>query len=114
MEIKGNMSFWERLVNFCEVWMQMYNWMNVRIPTENALVRQYLGEDTPSVMDITKNMSLYLVNKKPALSIVRQEQPNVVFFHGLHIAATPPALPKVFYVSIRNSVKLPSRKVLMA
>ncbi|KAM0724858.1 UDP-glycosyltransferase UGT5 [Formica fusca] len=91
---ESNMSFWRRLVNFYEVWKHMYSWVNVHIPIEDALAKKYLGEDLPHIDDITKNMSIYLVNKHPALSYIRFEQPNVIFFHGFHIAKVPPALPK--------------------
>ncbi|EFN81471.1 Ecdysteroid UDP-glucosyltransferase [Harpegnathos saltator] len=91
--IESNMSFWDRLVNFCEVWYQIYNWMNVRIPLEDALVRKYLGEGIPSVADLSRNISLFLVNRHPTIAIPRQEQSNVVFYHGFHIKRVLPALP---------------------
>lgn len=97
---ESNMSFWRRLVNFCEVWKHMYDWVNVHIPIEDAIAKKYLGEDLPHIDDITKNMSIYLVNKHPALSYVRSELPNVIFFHGFHIAKVPPALPKVCHTNI--------------
>lgn len=97
---ESNMSFWRRLVNFYEVWKQMYSWVNVHIPIEDALAKKYLGEDLPHIDDITKNMSIYLVNKHPALSYIRFEQPNVILFHGFHIAKVPPALPKVYHTKI--------------
>lgn len=97
---ENNMSFWRRLVNFYEVWKQMYKWANVHTPIEDAIVKEYLGEDLPHIDDITRNMSIYLVNKHPVLSYARLEQPNVIFYHGFHIAKVPPALPKVHYTYI--------------
>lgn len=91
---ENNMSFWRRLVNFYEVWKQMYKWANMHIPIEDAIVKEYLGEDLPHIDDITRNMSIYLVNRHPVLSYARPEQPNVIFYHGFHIAKVPPALPK--------------------
>ncbi|KAL6435773.1 hypothetical protein ACFW04_005573 [Cataglyphis niger] len=114
---ESNMSFWRRLVNFCEVWKHVYDWINVHIPIEDALAKKYLGEDLPHIDDITKNMSIYLINKHPALSYVRSEQPNLIFFHGFHIAKVPPALPKdlkqfldnategFIYISLGTNVK---------
>lgn len=94
------MSFWRRLVNFYEVWKQMYKWVNIHIPIEDAIAKKYLGEDLPHIDDITRNMSIYLVNKHPALSYARPEPPNVIFIHGFHITKVPPALPKVHYIHI--------------
>lgn len=107
---ENNMSFWRRLVNFYEVWKQMYKWANVHIPIEDAIVKEYLGEDLPHIDDITRNMSIYLVNRHPVLSYARPEQPNVIFYHGFHIAKVPPALPKVhtyicIYVYLSNAFK---------
>lgn len=90
-----SISFWERLVNFYLTWSQIYYWTNVRVPLEDALARKYLGNDVPHINDITRNMSLYLVNKHPFLSQSRPEQRNVIFYHGFHIAKVPPALPQV-------------------
>jgi len=96
--VENNMSFWRRLVNFLEVWTQMYYWANVYVPKEDALVKKYLGEDTPHIDDITRNMSIYLVNRHPLFTYRKPEQPNVIYYHGFHIAKTPPALPKVLYL----------------
>lgn len=90
------MPFWKRLINFYEVWTHIYYWVNIRLPIEDALAKKYLGSNTPHVEDITKNMSIYLVNRNPVFSYARSEQPNVIFFHGFHIAATSPALPQVY------------------
>lgn len=69
--------------------------MNEHIPAEDALVKKYFGKDVPHIVDITKNMSIYLVNRHPAFSLHRLEQPNVIFFHSFHVAKVPPALPDV-------------------
>ncbi|XP_014482331.1 PREDICTED: UDP-glucuronosyltransferase 2B18-like [Dinoponera quadriceps] len=105
IQIHGNISFWERLVNFYDVWMQMYHWANVRIPSDDALVKKYLGEGIPSVLDITQNMSLYFINKNPIISYPRQEQSNIMFYHGFHIAAVPPALPKELKQLLDNATE---------
>ncbi|KAL0129001.1 hypothetical protein PUN28_004006 [Cardiocondyla obscurior] len=112
-----NMSFWRRLVNFYEVWNQMYIWANEHSAVEDAIVKEYLGQDLPYIDDITRNMSIYLVNRHPALSYSVPEQPNVIFYHGFHIAKVPDALPKnvkqfldnategFIYVSLGTNVK---------
>ncbi|KAL6257012.1 hypothetical protein P5V15_011948 [Pogonomyrmex californicus] len=92
--VENNMSFWRRLVNFYEVWMQMYAWVNKFVPVEDALAKKYLGEDLPHISDIARNMSIYLVNRHPAFLHGKPEQPNVIYFHGLHIAKTPDPLPE--------------------
>lgn len=81
--------------------MQIYHWVNVFLPQEDTLVKKYLGSDTPNLRDIIKNMSVYLVNKPPALTYANSENPNVIFYHGSHIATTPPALSEVYIIFSR-------------
>lgn len=93
---ESNMPFWSRLVNFYEVWRQMYSWVNEHTPVEDAIAKEYLGQDLPHIDDITRNMSIYLVNKHLAFLQGRPEQPNVIFYHGFHISKVPDAPPKVY------------------
>jgi len=93
--VENNMSFWRRLVNFYEVWKQMYLWANEHSAIEDAIAKEYLGEDLPDINDITRNMSIYLVNRHPVFLHSRPEQSNVIYYHGFHIAKVPDALPKV-------------------
>lgn len=93
--VEGDISFWRRVINFIDVWSFMYRWMNVCVSREDALAKKYLGKDTPHILDITRNMSIYLTNRHPLFTYGRPEQTNLVFFHGFHIAKTPPALPEV-------------------
>jgi len=90
------MSFWKRLVNFYEVWKQIYIWMNEHSAIEDAIVKEHLGKDLPHINDITRNMSIYLVNRHPVFLHSRPEQSNVIYYHGFHIAKVPDALPKVY------------------
>ncbi|KYM77712.1 Ecdysteroid UDP-glucosyltransferase [Atta colombica] len=112
-----NMSFWRRLVNFYDVWKQMYSWMNEHVAMEDAIAKKYLGEDLPHINDITRNMSIFLVNRHPAFVHGKPEQPNVIYYYGSHIAKVPDALPKnvkqflddakegFIYVSLGSNVK---------
>lgn len=91
----NDVPFWKRLVNFLEVWIQLYYWQTVCIPKEDALAKKNLGEDTPYIDDITRNMSIFLVNRHPLFTYRKPEQPNIVYYHGFHIKKTSPTLPKV-------------------
>ncbi|RLU27378.1 hypothetical protein DMN91_001182 [Ooceraea biroi] len=90
--VEGNLSFWQRLQNFIDVWSYLYYW------THHNAVRNGIEEnfesDTPNVIDIVKNMSIFLVNENPLFAYARPEQPNVIFFTGFHIQKTPPLLPE--------------------
>jgi len=94
--IENDISFWGRLVNFWLTWKQIYYWTNVYAPMEDALARRHLGPDMPYIDDITKNMSIYLINRHPLLSQSRSEQANVVTFYGFHLREEMPPLSKVY------------------
>ncbi|XP_011863824.1 PREDICTED: UDP-glucuronosyltransferase 2C1-like [Vollenhovia emeryi] len=115
--VETNMPFWRRLVNFYEVWANMYSWASEHSAVEDAIAKEYLGQDLPHIDDITKNMSIYLVNKHPVFSYGRPEQRNVIFYHSFHITKTPDILPQnikqflddakegFIYVSLGTTVK---------
>jgi len=74
----------------------MYFWANEHSAIEDVIAKEYLGKDLPDINDITRNMSIYLVNRHPAFLHTKPEQSNVIFYHGFHIAKIPDALPKVY------------------
>lgn len=90
-----NLSIWQRLWNFIDTWNLIHYWINDYVPMEQKIVKKYLGNDVPYIIDIIKNISVMLVNENPILTYPRPEQPNAVFFSGIHIQKTPPSLPKV-------------------
>lgn len=90
-----NPSIWQRLWNFIDTWYFIHYWINDYVTIEQKIVKKYLGNDVPYIIDIIKNMSVMLVNDNPILTYPRPEQPNAVFFSGIHIQKTPPSLPKV-------------------
>ena len=69
--------------------------MNEHVAIEDAIAKKYLGEDLPHINDITRNMSIFLVNRHPAFVHGKPEQPNVIYYYGSHITKVPDALPKV-------------------
>ncbi|TGZ49803.1 Ecdysteroid UDP-glucosyltransferase [Temnothorax longispinosus] len=76
---------------------------------EDAIAKEYLGQDLPHIDDITRNMSIYLVNKHPTFLHGKPEQPNVIFYHGFHIAKAPDTLPEfvlIFSLAAHPNIKL--------
>ncbi|XP_071563454.1 UDP-glucosyltransferase 2-like [Temnothorax nylanderi] len=86
--------FWRRLVNFINTWWNIYSWFNNFANKQQKIAEKYFGNDIPHITDVEKNMSLILINQEPLLAYARPEIPNIVHFSGLHIAKTPPSLPK--------------------
>lgn len=62
---------------------------------EEETAKKYFGNDRPQLVDVMKNMRLLLINENPAIVHPRPEQPNAVFFSGIHIQKPPPSLSKV-------------------
>lgn len=104
-----NLPFWRRLVNFVNTWWSIHSWFNNLVDKQQKIAEKYFGNDIPHIIDVAKNMSLILINQEPLLAYARPEIPSIVHFSGLHLAKTPPPLPKVRYFMItqlisRNSV----------
>lgn len=90
-----HLSFWRRLMNFMETWWNIYSWFNNFLNRQQEIAEKYFGKDIPHIVDVTRNMSLILIDQEPLLAYARPEIPNIVHFSGLHIARTPPPLSKV-------------------
>lgn len=89
------LSIWQKIWYFINTWKSLYFWANTYVNVEQEIVKKHLGNDMPDIIDIARNMSILLVNDNPIYGYVKPEQPNVVFFSGIHINKTPPPLPKV-------------------
>ncbi|XP_070161125.1 UDP-glucosyltransferase 2-like [Polyergus mexicanus] len=94
-EVTGfNLSFWERLNNFIQLWYYIYCVLNHFFPEQQAIAEKYLGKNIPDIRDIEKNISIVLHNEQEAISFIRPTMPNIIKFGNLHILEKPPALPK--------------------
>lgn len=56
----------------------------VVLPTQDKIVRQYLGQDLPFIGEIQRNTSLVLVNRNPVLDDVLPLLPHVVDIGGIY------------------------------
>lgn len=92
--IEDDSSFWQRLRNFIDTWALVYFWINQNLSMRDS-VKKKLGNDIPYDFDLMKKTSILLINEHPLFVHTRPEQPNTIFFTGIHIEKTPPTLPKV-------------------
>jgi glucuronosyltransferase len=90
----GQMNFVERTVNAVTtvLYKVMYHFLSDS-PTQK-LVHQYVGQDTPDLADLARNMSLVLVNSHFSLNSPRPLVPGIVEIGGIHIPRPKP-LPQV-------------------
>ncbi|XP_029669275.1 UDP-glucuronosyltransferase 2B9-like isoform X2 [Formica exsecta] len=89
-----NLSFWERLNNFIQLWYYIYYVLNHFFAEQQAIAEKYLGKNIPDIRDIEKNMSIVLQNEQEAISFIRPTMSNIITFGNSHILKQPPALPK--------------------
>lgn len=93
------MTFFERVINTVGYFLHSYIMANIFLtrPADNA-VRKYLGENIPSVVDIVKNTSLFLINTHYTLNRARPYPPNVIEISGVHLDK-PKGLPPVRFIN---------------
>jgi len=94
MPFTDKMTFSERMVSFLldSLFELMYY---TAMPADNdKIFRKYLGQDTPSMLDIERNISLILSNSHVAVTPIRPVMPDLVEVGGLHLRPPKP-LPKV-------------------
>ncbi|KAK5648759.1 hypothetical protein RI129_003651 [Pyrocoelia pectoralis] len=92
-EFSTKMSFLERLWNFFYTYVEVMYRKNSFSPKENKLVKDYFGEETPSLRDYERNMSLLLANVDFIFDFPMALPPNIIAVGGLHLTPSKP-LPK--------------------
>nr|XP_034195551.1 2-hydroxyacylsphingosine 1-beta-galactosyltransferase-like [Osmia lignaria] len=91
--IEPNMSLCLKVRNFIYTMLVLHDWYNFEVEQVHALVKSYLGNDTPSFSELRRNISLFLVNHDLLLGFAKPVTPNVIYFNGFHIMENPPPLP---------------------
>ncbi|XP_044733865.1 UDP-glycosyltransferase UGT5-like, partial [Chrysoperla carnea] len=88
---RDEMTFYERVVNTVNHFLHAYVMADYLLtrPADVA-VRKYLGENIPSVADLAKNTSLFLINTHYTLNRARAYPPNVIEISGVHLGKPKP------------------------
>ena len=85
-----NMSFSQRVWNFfCQVASQLLIDYKYK-PNMEAIYRKYVGENTPGVDEISRNVSLILENSNPSMNAPRPTLPEIVEVGGMHCVPAKP------------------------
>lgn len=87
-----NMSFTERWYNSMQA---AFDWIVRRyiyFPQQNELARKYFGHlgEIPTVEELTKNISLTLINTHRSVQAPRPLMQNIVYVGGAHIKSPKP------------------------
>lgn len=94
LPFSDNMTFWERLVNTVNYFLHSYLMANfLQTRPADALIKKYFGDNMPSVEDLARNVSLYLVNSHFSLNKPRPFPPNVIEIAGAHLDKPKPLPP---------------------
>ncbi|CAK9810028.1 UDP-glycosyltransferase UGT5 [Anthophora quadrimaculata] len=89
----SNLPFWKRLKNFVNLWRSVYILYRDHFPKQQQIAEKHLGP-LPSLLDITKNMSMFFVNEPDVLTPASPKLTNMLTFSSFHIDKTPKPLPK--------------------
>lgn len=81
------MNFWERLQNVWAFRYQGYK-MNSYMETQKKYVDEHFGLGYPSLVDLSKELSLVFVNSYHTFNGIRPMTAGVVEIGGLHIEDT--------------------------
>ncbi|KAJ3658299.1 hypothetical protein Zmor_010047 [Zophobas morio] len=85
MEHYDRMPFLARVENLVLGVLQQLYYNSVMMKYGEDIAKEYFGEDSPSLMDITLNTSLLLVNSHFSLTLPRPTVPALVEVGGMHI-----------------------------
>lgn len=86
-----HMTFFERLHNTIEK-IQTVRWFENYAKQQNELLKKYFPK-SPSLQEISRNISLVLINSHPSTERPQQILPNIINIGGFHIKP-PKKLPQ--------------------
>ncbi|XP_044733442.1 UDP-glycosyltransferase UGT5-like, partial [Chrysoperla carnea] len=87
------MTFYQRVSNTIQYFLHGFLLPDMFMTKQDDIVvRKYLGANIPSVADIAKNTSLFLINTHYTLNKAWAYPPNVIEISGVHLGK-PKALP---------------------
>lgn len=91
LEMPYRMNFLQRLENTIEK-IRCVRWLQSDAVRQNDLIKKYFPK-SPSLEEITKNISLVLLNAHPITEVARPLVPGIINIAGFHVKK-PKKLPK--------------------
>lgn len=89
------MTFRERLMNFISTIITLLSYYNYHLPSQENLIKQYVGQDYPPLKEMVSNISLYLLNSHRVIEYIRPYTPNIIPIGGVSFTADRISLPQV-------------------
>lgn len=90
IEMPYRMNFLQRLKNTMEK-IRSVRWLQSNALRQNELIKKYFPK-SPSIEEISKNISLVLLNAHPSTEVVRPLVPGIINIGGFHVKK-PKKLP---------------------
>lgn len=88
-------GFFERLSRLkSSIWLRWFYQYKV-YPNSDQIIKKYLGNNLPPVMEIIRNVSVVFVNNNFLFGKPKPYSPNIIDYTGIHVL-DPKPLPKVF------------------
>lgn len=91
------LSFWQRLKNFIHIYEYVYWYETTYLSQQETIARKFFGNDIPALSDLTRNISLILVNQQRPISYAVPNIPKVIEIGGFHVSKGNKPLPKVLF-----------------
>lgn len=82
------MSFWQRVENVFEK-IKLVKWLHNDYYKQDKLIKKYFP-NAASLDEITRNISLVLVNTHPSTEVVRPMVPSIINIGGYHVKIVKP------------------------
>ncbi|CAD0205780.1 unnamed protein product [Chrysodeixis includens] len=79
----NNITVWEKISELYVHFMNEYL-INSHKPVEQEMLKKHFGPDTPSIMELNKNVDMLFLNINPIFEGIRPVPPNVIYMGGLH------------------------------
>lgn len=98
----SEMNFFERLENTITLISAKLLYFYFTYKDTNKIMQSFFGPEVPDVEDLTRNISLSLVNSHYSMSFSRPTVPNFIEVGGLHIKDSKPLSPVRIYLYISS------------
>ncbi|XP_026735421.1 UDP-glucuronosyltransferase 2B7-like [Trichoplusia ni] len=79
----NNLTMWEKVKELSIIYF-MNSFMEGMMVEEEKLLKRVLGENSPSMKELSDNVDMLFLNVNPIFYGIRPVTPNVVFVGGLH------------------------------
>lgn len=89
------MAFFERFQNLVSIVLAQLTYHVYHLPKHEKIIQQNYKQDIPPLIDLIRNISLYLVNSHPAIEYTRPYTPNIIPIGGITNSFDRISLPQV-------------------